>query len=284
MSKKFHYVDGGIGRMLCAYSAASLTNTIIVSDVWGDLANLFDVDSVEPYSNAFNMIIGKNDIFSNDPYHLYAYRSGKITLHSAFIKTFGHNPNDYPDYPIFKPDTQQREHYRQIMEENVTGNGVYVGVQCVSGSTDKNLNTDHFKNIINACFDLGLTPVLLDDNDYDHTIIEDERIVVLPERNTYEYISSISACDLFIGPESSGMHVARACDIPGIIFHTITAGINSYPNNFTHFTHPDYPNTLPGTRVYQLQNKMYAKNNINGVTDYIIKQDEIVEALKGILS
>jgi len=280
-------INGGLGRVVCALPALKLLqekepDTLVIMNGWDDLFLMTDLNTIEAGSVAIGKMLEGYDVITPEPYHQAGYRNGEYDMRYAFAKDLGVEFGKTIDYGIRMDSNNVRKYMHHFRNEVADAKGKPLAMIQVKASGNENirdLNKETTLNAIEAVKKAGYFPVLVGDTS---TIPFDLQCYHINNTSLVDYITLLAMCDLFIGGDSSGMHLARAFGKKGIIFFTSTAGIKFYPDWFIEFRHPDHPVTYEYPRLFRAEQKQAKLNEHKGVNKYYISEENFSKAIADI--
>jgi len=272
-------INGGLGRCICALPALHKAGGLVITNGWEELYALTDLNCVEAGSSIIGGLLDNVDVITPEPYHQGGYRKGEYTMIDAFAKDIGVELDEEPYYGLYPDSTASQIMYQRIQEAGAEGKPIVTIQVIASGPGNvRNLNEDTTKNAIEACRELGLFPVIIGDSN-----IGFETDCTMAQNTTLtEYISLIAISDLFIGGDSSGMHIAKALNKPGVIYLTSTSGTKYYPEHFIEFRHPNFESSFEYPRLFEAEQRQMKKNARMGVNNYFISKEDFTEVINKI--
>lgn len=273
-------INGGLGRCVCALPALYKSNSLVITNGWEELYALTDLNCIESNSSLIGQMLENVDVISPEPYHQAGYRKGDYSMVEAFHKDIGTQAEVGEEFYGLYPDPPtNHDMWRKIQEAGAEGKPI-VAIQVIASGPGnvRNLNESTTKNAIEACRELGLFPVIVGDEN----IGFETDCVIARGTSLTEYISLIAISDMFIGGDSSGMHIARALNKRGIIYFTSTSGTKYYPDWFHEFRHPDFLDTYEYPRLFAAEHRQTKRNARIGVNNYTISKDNFLEVIEKI--
>ena len=275
--KKAIYVNGGLGRITAALPALKASNSLIITSGWGELFTLTDLYCIESESAMMHSMLDGLDIITPEPYHQAGYRSGKYNMVKAFHKDLGTKGEDYGLTPDVKTSAVM---YDKLVSSGAADKKIITIQVRASGDLHnvRNMGKQSVINAVDAARELGHFPVIIGDEnigfELDCSIVRSTTLT--------EFVSLIGLSDMFVGGDSSGMHIAKALNIPGIIYLTSTAGHKYYPEHFTEFRHPDHKSTFEYPRLFSAEQAQSKKNDRAGVNRYDISKEEYLKTFESL--
>jgi hypothetical protein len=251
--KKAFFINGGIGRVLCALPALEyyVKNTdpdaVIVAEGWLELFLLSPTlkDNVYPvnHKGLFKDKLRDKQLISPEPYRLNAYFNQKANLIQAFDMLI----NDLIEVPETKPisiflgKSDEITGYNLVSQiRNQLGKEKVVIFQPF-GSTAK-LEGNIVIDESGRSFELKDTVRIIEELNKDYAVVvmssfkipyEFSSKVAHPEGvNILQWAAIIEAADYFLGCDSMGQHYANALGKKATVVIGATFPENiSYPNN-----------------------------------------------------
>jgi hypothetical protein len=277
MSKAI-FINGGLGRCVASLPAIHEVtrqdpSTIIITGGWPEFWASTGLNCIEMDSLAVEPLISGKDVISPEPYYMNSYREGKIDMVEAFNELLNVEGDNYRMYPNTRA---MKELMGSISEQNPDGLPVICIQPKASGTANiRDLNQDNTLNIIRLVQKAGGFPVIIGDTD----LYFDPKCTTVNETNLTQYISLIGLCHAFIGGDSSGMHIAKALNKPGVILLTSTAGIKYYPDHFTELRVPNHEDSKEFPRLFSVETKRMNHNEAGNLGDYVFDEDKLSEAI-----
>ena len=287
MSKTAYVIDGGIGRVISAIpalrSAAVERDILVIAGSWDLMYIGSGLNVIESTSSYLKEATKDYNIIHPEPYHLKAVRDGKWNLVQGFDYLINGTSEDM--LPHFKASAQTQAQVHNILSPNPSPEPKrYVAVQPFGsgGASDgRSMTMPQLETVITALLEEGYTPVLLGTEFISG--MENNPMVIQPQgMDYYVFGAMISVCEYFIGCDSAGMHIARACGIPGTIVLGATSGARYYPEWFHELRNPDRPLY---TQTLRLNDKVLLEDSIasQGVMNFDIDASELKENIKAAL-
>lgn len=278
-------INGGLGRIVCALPALKILQeqepeTLIIMGGWEELFLSTGLNVVEAGSVTIGKMLEGYDVITPEPYYQSGYREGLYDMREAFARALGVELVEPIDYG-FRPCPDACMKLLKHLLELPDAKGKPVAVIQVKASGENNirdLNKDTTLNAVQALKDEGYFPVLIGDMGMSYDI----PCYVFQKTSLTDFIALIAICDLFVGGDSAGMHIAKAFKKQGIIYLTSTAGIMYYPEWFIEFRHPDHNQTFEYPRLFRAEQKQAKLNAFKGVNQYYISTDLLRESIQKI--
>jgi hypothetical protein len=270
------YIDGGLGRVIAALPALRASKSLVIVAGWEELFANTDIEHASAGATNLVTALHEVDIYSPEPYHTSKFRCGEQNLVESFNSLLG---TEGEDYGLFANQFICNDWMGKFEEiEEAKGRRVALIQVRASGDTNaRDLTEEMSLNAVEACFAAGLYPV----------VVGSPPLFDMPcpyfETSMSDFIALMSISTLFIGGDSSGMHLAKAMDTPGIICLTSTAGHRMYPEHFKEFRNPKHPCTFEYPRMFNAEERQGFLNVAKGVQDYSISVAEFSEAVEDIL-
>jgi hypothetical protein len=251
--KKAFFINGGIGRVLCAIPALEHyvqnvdADAVIVVEAWLDLFLLSPIlkDNVYPvnHKGLFKDKLRDKNLISLEPYRLNAYFNQKANL----IQAFDMLVNDLTEVPETKPLSISVGKSDEIVGFNLLNQiraelgkeKVIVFQPFGSGAKlDGNIIIDES----GRSFELKDTVEIIEELSKDYCVVVMSSIkipytfstrVAHPENvSLLQWTGIIDACDYFLGCDSVGQHYANALGKKATVVIGATFPENiSYPDN-----------------------------------------------------
>lgn len=195
----------------------------------------------------FDLIIKNSILRHPEPYHLHSYYNQQTSLSEAFDEEINHT-NDHSD--LNKPnlychtnelntafkmiqDAKQKNGKRKFCVFQPYGSGIQLVNNRPIDTSGRSLDVD---DALKLGYMLSKEYVVLyfGPNEFvhpgDNFMLNAKDI---PGADLRFYMSMIAQCDLFVGVDSVGQHIARAFNKPGLIVMGSTFEKNvSYPDHF----------------------------------------------------
>lgn len=255
MSKAF-FINGGVGRVLCAIPALEhyFTNnnddSIIVAEGWYELFLTSEVlrDKVYPVShrNLFFDKIKTREIVSPEPYRLKEYYNQKCNLIQAFDMLInGHK--EVPETKAFNLSIGKADQvfgFNFLMNVKVQMKKDKVIVLQPFGSTAKlegNFITDdsgrsfEVRDLIRIVEELGKEYAIVLMSSFKIPVDKPMQAVVPENINLLQWMGIFKAADYFLGCDSVGQHYANALNKPA----TVVIG-STFPENISYPQNPNF--------------------------------------------
>jgi hypothetical protein len=257
MSKKIFYIDGGAGRVIAAIPAllkyGRLNPTAdwnVVIPAWDSLywsiPELQDRTYGADTKGLWDNIVSKaDDIITPEPYRLPAYFRQEISLVEGFDREIN-NTTDHSDLGVPKmmfnkaeekwavntiADIKQQQQKAKTIIIQPFGRGATLDRVDVVDTASRSLSPDAYISLTkklaakyNMIF-FGEPQFQIQSDTYTAKIVQNADLRM--------WASLIEYCDYFVGVDSVGQHMARACGKPGTVIFGSTFPINtSYPDWF----------------------------------------------------
>ena len=283
--KKAFFINGGVGRVLCAlpalehYAKTVDPSVVIVAESWAELYSMSDTLRNNVYPNNYKdlmRILEKREIISPEPYRLNAYFTQKANLIQSFdmLINYKQPPKRVPVTKEFNlslstsDELYAKELIRQVKE--VTGKDKVVVFQPL-GSTahvigdtvvDESGRSFTHNDIIRTAKELSSKYAVVLMSNINIPTKENLNVAVPEEVNLLQWAAVIKEADYFLGCDSMGQHYANALNTPATVVIGSTFPENiSYPSN-DNFTIIDLG---LGKRIYSpiriTEDEMINKNN-----------------------
>ena len=257
MSKKIFYIDGGAGRVIAAIPAllkyGRLNPTAdwnVVIPAWDGLywsiPELQDRTYGADTKGLWDNIVSKADeIITPEPYRLPAYFTQQISLVEGFDREIN-NTTDHSDLGVPKmmfnkaeekwavntiADIKQQQQKSKTIIIQPFGRGATLDRVDIVDTASRSLSPDAYISLTkklaakyNMIF-FGEPQFQIQTDTYTAKIVQNADLRM--------WASLIEYCDYFVGVDSVGQHMARACGKPGTVIFGSTFPINtSYPDWF----------------------------------------------------
>ena len=250
--KKAFFVNGGVGRVLCAIPALEWykenvdPDVVIVAEAWGEiyLASKILRQNVYPHNHKdlFKDKLKDRDLHSPEPYRLNAYFTQKCNLIQAFDMLIN-DLTEIPETKTFNLDINKVDQafgYNLInqVKQEFQKDKVVVFQPLGSGAKheghfiiDTSGRSFEVRDIQRTVKELA--------KDYAVVMMTSMEIptnepmpAAVPQGNLLQWMGVINACDYFIGCDSVGQHYAHALGKPATVVIGSTFPENiSYPDN-----------------------------------------------------
>lgn len=273
---KAYYINGGLGRVLCAIPALQKLQEkeecLVVYDSWSDAYLGAGLKCIEASSLFLAEATKDSDIITPEPYHLKDVRNGKLNLVQGFNKIINNSTKQLKPYvPLDKRniadwDNKIPKSKRVVIQPYGSGGKI----------DSRSMTTEQVQQVINLVNSLGMVPVLIGTEDlsgYDNAFVTYDTTIA-------DFMSIISLADYFIGCDSAGMHIARGLDIPGTIILGGTSGSKWYPDWFKE--QKSDIKTTQNIRLFQSERDMDYYNSRMNLMNYDIDIISLGDDLKGI--
>ena len=251
--KKAFFINGGIGRVLCAIPALEyyVENTdpdaVIVSEGWLELFLASPVlrNNVYPvnHKNLFKDKLIDKELVSPEPYRLNAYFNQKVNLIQAFDMII----NDLKEIPetkkfnleIGKGDQVHGYNFTDQVRAQFQKEKVVVFQPFGSGARmqgrfiiDESGRSFEVRDIIKIVEELGKNYAVILFTDIKIPIDKPLPAIIPEQMNLLQWMSVVNACDYFLGCDSVGQHFANALGKPATVVIGATCPENiTYPSN-----------------------------------------------------
>lgn len=251
--KKAFFINGGVGRVLCAIPALEWhkenidPTVVVVAESWMEIffASSTLRDNVYPvgHKGLFEDKLLDREIISPEPYRLNSYFNQKCDLIQAFDILI----NDLSEIPKPKPlkleisRTDQAYGYNLIQQVKAqTGKDKVVVFQPLGSGAEMNGNflldnsgrSFELKDIVNITKELTKKYAVIMMTNVDIPAKENMGAIVPSGTNLLEWMGVINAADYFLGCDSMGQHYANALGKPATVVIGATFPENiSYPDN-----------------------------------------------------
>jgi hypothetical protein len=250
--KKAFFINGGIGRVLCAIPALEWykqnidQDVVIVAEAWNEifLASPVLRNNVWPmgHKSLFEEKLKDKEIISPEPYRLNAYFNQKCNLIQAFDILI----NDLKDIPPTKPFNLQINKVDQAYGHTLVsqvksqlGKQKAVVFQPFGSGVQKDGNfiidpsgrSFELRDVYRTVEELGKHYAVIMMSNVE--IPTDKQMAAaIPNANLLQWMGIINAADYFLGCDSVGQHYAHALNKPATVVIGATYPENiSYPDN-----------------------------------------------------
>jgi len=296
--RRAFFINGGIGRILCAlpaleyYAKNTDQSVIIVAEAWPEIYALSPVlrNNVYPADHKDMLKLLKNhEIISPEPYRLNAYFNQKANLIQAFdmLINYKQPPKAVPASKSFNlvPSKTEDAYAESIISQikKDTGKSKVIVFQPLGSSAkvdsgvlvDPSGRSFEHKDIITITKALTKDYAVILMTNIDIPTKEPMQAAILNNASMLHWASIISKANYFIGCDSAGQHFANAMDIPA----TVVIGA-TYPENITYPENSNFTvvDLGVGRRIYSPirvnSDAMIERNNENlmNMTDQQVQQ------------
>lgn len=250
--KKAFFINGGIGRVLCAipalewYKQHTDPDVVIVAEGWSELFLVSPIlrNNIFPagHKGLFEEKLRDKEIITPEPYRLNAYFNQKCNLIQAFDMLI----NDLKDVPapkelnveINKVDqlhgyTLVNQVKQQLGREKTVvfqpfGSGAKKEGDVIIDPSGRSFEVQDILKIIEK-LNKHYAVILMSEIDISSNV---QIGVAVPQANLLQWMGIINAADYFLGCDSVGQHYAHAVDKPATVVLGSTFPENiSYPYN-----------------------------------------------------
>jgi len=252
-------ITGGAGRVVCSMPALEKYAKLNPNDDFNVIVHgwesLFWSHPIlqnrtigVAQKNTFETLIRDTQVVCPEPYHLYEFYNQKLHLVEAFDKLINDTDNHSDlNYNCLHLSTIETEGAKDLLEkykkENKKqksvvfqpyGSGVDIINHQVLDRSNRSLTQDHSTKIIQ---EMSKSAVVLNASHPKFRDRKDTYSVSFDEPNI-DYLRRLMAliyhCDLFVGVDSVGQHIARAFNKPSIVLMGGTCDENyAYPSHST---------------------------------------------------
>lgn len=195
----------------------------------------------------FDLIVKNSILKSPEPYHRYSYYNQKTSLSEAFDEEIN-NTNDHSD--LDKPNLychsseiatvkklisegKQQKGKKKFIVYQPYGSGMSMVNNRPYDSSGRSLDVDDAL-VLGYLLSQDATVLYFGPNEFIHP--KDDFMLNTKNMNGIDlrfFMAMVSECDLFVGVDSVGQHMARAFNKPGIVIMGSTFEKNvSYPDFF----------------------------------------------------
>jgi len=257
MSKTIFYIDGGAGRVIAAIPALLKYHRLnpgadwnIVIPAWDyllwSIPELQDRTYGADTKGLWDNIVSKADnIITPEPYRLPAYCRQEISLVEGFDREIN-NTTDHSDLGVPKmsfnkaeekwaantiADIKQQQQKAKTIIIQPYGRGAQVDRADIVDSASRSLSKEAYLSLakkLSAKYNMvffGEPQFQVPEDTYTVKIVQNADLRM--------WASLVEYCDYFVGVDSVGQHMARACGKPGTVIFGSTFPVNtSYPDWF----------------------------------------------------
>lgn len=254
--KKAFFINGGVGRVLCAIPALEAykqnvdPDVVIVAESWPELylvsniirENIFNIN----HKNLFEDKLLDKRIVSPEPYRLNEYYTQKCNLIQAFDIII----NDLKEIPKTKQINLTLSKNDQLFGYNIVEqakktSGKDKAIIFQPFGAGVTVNNDIIVDSSGRSFELSDVYKILERLQKDYAVIimssveiksEDLLGVFWPQNvNLLQWMGIIKSADYFLGCDSVGQHFASALDKPS----TVVFG-STYPENISYLNKKNF--------------------------------------------
>jgi hypothetical protein len=252
MMRKAFFINGGVGRVLCAipalewYKSNVDPDVVIVAEAWVEifLASALLRDNVYPvnHKDLFTEKLIDKEIISPEPYRLNSYFTQKCNLIQAFDILIN-NLDEIPETKEFNLDINKVDQafgYNCVnqVKQQMGKDKAIVFQPFGSGA---NIDGSFIIDSSGRSFEVRDVFSVVEQLSAEYAIILMSTIEIptdkpmgaaIPKANLLQWMGIINACDGFVGCDSVGQHYAHALGKPATVVIGSTFPENiSYPGN-----------------------------------------------------
>lgn len=272
-----HLINGGLGRVICAIPALQRTNQFALLEGFAEPFIGTGIPALEASSVYAPHFLADKHINAVEPYHLLQYRNGDINMVEAFDLLI--NGDISTDVPKLYFDKAFQQQIRAEQRNAAKADNIRVavmqpfGADKSHGGQGRDMTEVQVQQCIAVLKEAGFTVFLVGvEGQVDRATYPDAIKVVC--ESVSEYLHFISVTDYFVGCDSSGMHIARAANVPGCIFFGSTSGKKYYPDWFLE-QHPS--KQLNSTPRVSAQLEFIERYQGEGIMDYAVDTEALAE-------
>lgn len=200
---------------------------------------------------AFDQYIRASNVVCPEPYYVKGYYNQELSMAEAFDVIINQT-DDHSDLPAPKlyTSTLEKNTAKWMLEqkkEELKKSKVIViqpygsGLATINGrpfdSSQRSLDVDDYAKLVTEITRINKDAIIVYFGDTQYTHPEDKISLnpgETPGSDLRMYLALIEQCDLFVGCDSVGQHMARATNKPGVVIMGATCEVNvSYPDYFT---------------------------------------------------
>lgn len=216
-------LDGGLGRVLCAIPALQVLaeefELLVISGGWLEAYKGSGL-TVLPMGlpNQADLLDGYR-VIKPEPYWELSYRDGRHNLVDAFFKALN---LDLPKKGLpFKTDTRSAgsvvKSPKQVLMFQPIGSG---GI-----ADSRSMTKEEIESVVEKYKkEYSIFLVGTDEN----FGFKKEDVTPVKDLKEAAFIRVIQECDLFVGCDSAGLHIAAAAGVPHIAYLASTSGVKYY--------------------------------------------------------
>lgn len=239
-------LNGGLGRHITAIPALERyvtknPDTIIASSYWTGifwgnplLSDLtFDINTKGLFER-----IRKTRIIAPEPYYNTDYLNERINLADAFNQELNSDKKSMPiprlyltSREISDAKAKIKTTEKKLIAFQPMGSTASIVNTEIVDPTVRSLNLKTCHKLLTALTGAGYEILLISDKEL--AVANFPGVIWPCGQDVRQLASSIACADYFIGCDSSGQHLARCFNIPGVVFYGGTSPVNvGYPNHF----------------------------------------------------
>lgn len=257
MSRTIIYIDGGAGRVIAAIPALLKYHRLNPKKEWNVIipawdALLWSIPELQDRTygadtkGLWDNVVSKSDeILTPEPYRVPAYFRQEISLAEAFDREINRT-TDHADLTIPRmmfnkaeekwaantiADVRQQQQKAKTIVIQPFGRGATLDRADVVDTASRSLSPDAYISLVKK---LAARYNMVFFGEPQFQITTDSYTIKLPNTTDLRMWAALIECaDYFVGVDSVGQHMARACDTPGTVIFGSTFPINtSYPDWF----------------------------------------------------
>lgn len=257
MSKTIIYIDGGAGRVIAAIPALLKYHRLnpnkdwnVIIPAWDNLLwgipQLQDLAYGADTKGLWDNIISKADvILSPEPYRVPGYFRQELTLAQAFDREINQTTDHsdlMPPRLVFNKaeekwaanimaDVKQQQQKAKTIVIQPFGRGAVVDRADIVDTASRSLSSDAYVSLVRR---LAAKYNTIFFGEPQFQVAADSFAIKIQQPTELRmWAALIECCDYFVGVDSVGQHMARACNKPGTVIFGSTFPINtSYPEWF----------------------------------------------------
>ena len=240
-------IDGGLGRQITAIPALEKyvkknPDTIIISHFWTQIVygnpilqdKIYDVSTKGLFD-----IVKDSKIIRPEPYYNTDYINGRINLIDAFNQEINQDneklsiPKLYLTYVELEIGRNKiQPNHQKVLCFQPFGSTANFSKDSVIDTSIRSLTKDAMLHIIHRMKKANIKVALYDDRQIPFLNYDD--VLNMGQGSCRDWAGVIANCHYFLGVDSSGQHIARTFNIPGVVIIGGTNANNiSYPDHFT---------------------------------------------------
>lgn len=248
-------INGGVGRVLCSIPALEIyqknqpDDDFIISTEFPEVFAGHPILSHRTYGsnsqNLFSNLIRNRDVYIPEPYAIWEYYNQKTDIIGAFdIAINNSGVRELPKPNIYLSnnellggiatisDIKCKTNKNKVVILQPFGRGASTSNSSYFDPFGKSLKFNHITDIIKNIED-KCAVIVMSEFPIDFTNQEGcKNVIQLQGLSLRQWFSLISQCDLFIGCDSIGQHVANAFNKKAVVILGSTFKENvTYPNN-----------------------------------------------------
>jgi hypothetical protein len=264
--KKVFYIDGGAGRVIAAIPAFLKYARLNPNSDWAILVGGWDylywgipelqdrTYSIDTKGVFDNVVLNSEALITPEPYRLPAYFRQEISLPQAFDREIN-NTTDHSDLGdptmVFNiteltvakntiADLKAQQKKQKTVVIQPFGRGAKIEREEVIDEESRSLNPKAYLTLVKK-LSQRYNMIFFGEPQFQQ---KTDTFAMGYTCDLRQYGALIAESDYFIGVDSVGQHMARACGIPGTVLIGSTFSINT--------SYPDYFNIIekPGMKKY----------------------------------